>query len=179
MSRKKNAREQTLLGDPSKRGKHKVDEALRCEPKTESGLVCPDRLTGDARDLFQFFREQLSIADVDSKVDSPSLATACTALATSWKADRHLAREGEVRKLPVLAGVGGARRIVGHRQVKNRWWSVKVESEKTFRAFANQFGICGPSSRAGLQVNGSKAADSELWARMNVPRPPKEPPRLT
>lgn len=176
--RKKTAREQIVEGDRSKRGVHKLDSALRSEPKVESGLRCPDRLKGDARDLFLFFSEQLNLADLDAKPDSPALAVACIALATAWKCDRKLARQGEVREVPILAGIGRKRKILGYRQQKSRWWSVKREAEIIVRAFANQFGLVGPSSRAGMEVKHSASLqdDKELWALLTKPRPKKDLP---
>jgi hypothetical protein len=89
-----------------------------------------------------------------------------------------LRRQGEVIRVPVCVGLGNKRRVVGHRQQRNRWFSVKVESEKQFARFASAFGLVGPSSRATIHVeepNRRLEDDHELWALLTTPRPKKDP----
>lgn len=176
MTRKKTAAEHIRNGDPRRRGIHTLDLMAAHEPKFEQGLECPNRLKGDGRAIFRFLAEQLEHSGLAAKVDSEALAVASIALATSWKADRHLQREGEVRKVPICAGLGNKRKIVGWRQQKNRWWSIKIEALKTFKSFASAFGVTGPSSRAGLEVASMKDPHDELMRLLMMPRcPPFKP----
>jgi phage terminase small subunit len=174
--RAKSAQEQINLGDPSKRGFHQLDAALAAEPRCESGFPpCPARLKGEARELYDFFREQLAASGLDKRPDGPALERACVNLALVWQADHALAREGPVLRVPVMTGRGFARKKVGFRQVKNKWLAVRVEAEKMFRAFASEFGLTGPSSRVRLGVDHSIGdADRELWRLLTKPRPPGE-----
>ncbi len=92
-----------------------------------------------------------------------------------------LRRQGEVKTIPILAGIGKARRVVGHRQVRNRWFAIKLESQKMFDRIAGKFGLVGPVSRSGLEVQHSSAQDDdELAAILAKPfvRRPKPPEQL-
>src|ERR1700735_80075 len=151
--RRKSAQQKIVEGRGAQIGVHKLDSLAAAEPRCESGLLpVPKRLTGDARALFVFFAGELETMDLDKKPDREALACACTSLACAWKAERHLRRQGEVIRVPVCVGLGNKRRVVGHRQQRNRWFSVKVESEKQFARFASAFGLVGPSSRATIHV---------------------------
>jgi hypothetical protein len=177
MSRKKTAAEKFAQGDTRQRGAKKLAARIAQEPKTQRGLECPAQLRGDAAGLFRFFAEQLEVSRLDAKPDSQALAIASEALATSWKAARRLQREGEVKTIPILAGVGRSRRVVGHRQVRNRWFAVKVESQKMFDRIAGKFGLVGPVSRAGLEVAPSSGqGNKKLWDLLTAPREPKIKP---
>jgi phage terminase small subunit len=176
MSRRKTASEQIRDGDPAKRGVKVLDRLAATEPETQSGLECPARLRGDARELFRFFAEQLELSDLDAKPDSPALAIACEALATSWKAERRLRRESEIIRTPIYSGQGSSRKKTGWKQSRNRWFAVKIESQKMFDRIAGKFGLVGPSSRAGLEVNATpRSAHDSLMARLTAPRTPKPP----
>lgn len=176
--RKKTKAERLRDGDTRKIGANKLARKLAAEPRTQHGLEPPATLQGDAADLFRFFAEQLELSGLDAKPDSQALAIASESLATAWKAARMLRRQGEVKTIPILAGIGKKRRVVGHRQVRNRWFAIKVESQKMFDRIAGKFGLVGPQSRAGLEVNPSAQDDDELaaiLARPFVRRPPPEP----
>jgi hypothetical protein len=172
--RKKTAKQNFATGDTNKVGAKKLAAKLAAEPKTQRGLVCPGTLQGEAADIFHFFAGQLELSGLDAKPDSQALAIAAESLATAWKAARMLKRQGEVRMIPIFEGRGRARKIVGYRQARNRWFSVKIESEKLFDRIAGKFGLVGPQSRAGLEVQHSPsiARNPSLWEKMNRPRKP-------
>lgn len=176
MPKAKSAQQKIIEGDRSKVGVHKLDAMLHSEPKTENGLPsCSPRLKGDAQLIFQFFVEQLEKSDLAKMPDVYALECACVSLATVWKADRMLAREGAVIKVPVMSGIGNARKRICWRQTKNKWLSVKLEAEKEFRIFGNSFGVVGPSSRVNLtsEVGPSLQHDQKLWNLLLAPRPKK------
>jgi len=153
----------------------KLDETLRSEPKVESGIgECPSRLTGDARALFNFYREQLTVSGLDAKMDGPSLALACSALALVWKCDRKIAREGEVRRVPICAGIGNRRKIVGHREQRSKWVAIRIEAVKEFTRLAARFGLVGATSRVGLALDTTGKGDDELVRLLTMPRPKRE-----
>ena len=166
--RRKSAQQQINSGDPRKRGVHQLDAALEAEPKTVSGLPMTTRLRGDAKLIYEFFAEQLDISNLAAMPDGPALERAAVNLALCWRCDKMLAR-GAVQRVPILAGPRGARRIIGHREVKSKWFSVRLESEKQFLRFASRFGITGPSSRAGLEAV-SPGNDDKLWELLSKPR---------
>jgi phage terminase small subunit len=176
MPKAKSAQQKINEGDRSKVGIHKLDAMLQSEPKAENDLPrCSPRLKGDAQLIYQFFVEQLEKAGLSKTPDAYALECACAALATVWEADRMLAREGAVIKIPVMSGIGNARKRIGWRQAKNKWLSVKLEAEKEFRLFGNSFGVVGPSSRANLtsEVGPALQADRDLWSLLVMPRPKK------
>jgi hypothetical protein len=98
-------------------------------------------------------------------------------LATVWRADREIAKQGAVRKIAVMEGRGKNRRRIGWRTQKNRWIGIRESSTKAFRIFASAFGLCGPSSRVGLEVTQSTptTADEELRALLESPPVTREP----
>src|SRR5215467_3197123 len=113
MPRAKSAQRKVNEGDRSKVGVHKLDAMLQSEPKAENGLPpCSPRLKGDAQLIYQFFVEQLEKSDLAKTPDAYALECACVNLATVWKADRMLAREGAVIKVPIMSGIGTARKRV-------------------------------------------------------------------
>jgi phage terminase small subunit len=176
MPRAKSAQQKINEGDRSKVGVHRLDAMLQSEPKTENGLPrCSPRLRGDAQWIYQFFVEQLEKSDLAKIPDAYALECACVSLATVWEADRKIQRQGAVIKIPVMSGVGNARKRIGWRQTKNKWLSVKLEAEKEFRIFGNSFGVVGPSSRANLtsEVGPSIQANRELWSLLLTPRSKK------
>jgi phage terminase small subunit len=180
MSRKKTDQQRARDGDTRKIGRKKLAASLAKAPKVQAGLECPGHLQGDAADLFQFFAEQLELSGLDARPDSQALAIASEALATAWKAARQLKRQGEVRSVPVLAGVGRNRRVVGSKQYRNRWFSVKIESQKLFDRIAGKFGLVGPQSRSGLEVPFTPAKrehgmSPQLFEMLNRPRKPRVP----
>lgn len=177
MSRKKTASEHLRNGDPQRRGVHKLDAALAREPRVESGLPeSSPRLKGDAAAAYQFYALQLAQSRLDAKPDVYALERACVALAMCWRADKALAREGPVHRVPLMGGRAGARKRIGWRQVKSKWLAVRAEAEKSFRLFANQFGLCGPGSRASLEIDNSLAeSEKHLWETLNKPWVPRNP----
>jgi Phage terminase, small subunit len=175
--RKKTAAEKFASGDSRKIGARKLAAQLAAEPKVESGLpeVSP-RLRGDAQTAFAFYRAQLVQSRMAAQVDVYALERACVALAQCWRADRALQREGAVIRTPIMAGRGFARKRVGWRQSRNKWFAVRLESEKAFRIFANQFGLVGPVSRSGMEVSHSKLGPNEdLMKLLLTPRKPRIP----
>ena len=123
--------------------------------------------------------ERVFLFIVPCRARDYALEMAAQALAIVWKADRALAREGPVRKVPILAGVGRARKVVGYRQQKDRCWSIKIEAEKQYRSFASPFGLVGPSSRVPLRTDNLGAeGERELWAMISGPRVKKDAPKI-
>lgn len=179
MSRKKTQAERLRDGDTRKIGANKLAAAIAAEPRVENGLpeVSP-RLAGDAASIYSFYVQQLSQSGLAAMPDVYALERACVALATCWRADRALQREGAVIRTPIMTGRGRARKRVGWHQTRNKWFAVRLESEKAFRLFANQFGLTGPVSRAGLEVQhpGPSIRNAKLWELLSRPRPPKPDP---
>ena len=178
-NRPKPAQMQIAEGDPSRRGVHKLDELLAAEPQFESELPPSPRLKGDARVIYDYFRDQLAATDLARACDSLALERAAKALALAWKADRYLARQGEIVTVPILAGRD--RKVIGRRQVKNKWLGVKQEADRVFKSFACEFGLVGPSSRAHLATmeSDAKRAGEELWALISTPRRKEDAPEIS
>ena len=59
----------------------------------------------DVRVIYDCFRNQLAASDMARACDAYALERAAKALALAWKADRYLARQGEIVTVPILAGV--------------------------------------------------------------------------
>jgi hypothetical protein len=161
---------QIAQGDPSRRGVHKLNELLAAEPQFESGIPASPRLKGDARLIYDYFRDQLAATDMDRACDCYALERAANALSLAWKADRYLARQGEVITVPILAGRD--RKVIGRRQVKNKWLAVRQEADRVFKSFACEFGVVGPSSRVHLAAMQSdrKRDNADLWRLLTMPR---------
>jgi len=138
-------------------------------------MPVPARLVGEAKRLYRQYAECLDTMNLAQKPDREALACACVNLATAAKADRMLRRQGEVVQIPLRGGPPGKRRVIAHKQQKNRWWSVKVEAERQFARFAGNFGLTGPSSRAGMEAQVVTADDDrKFWELLSKPRPKGE-----
>jgi phage terminase small subunit len=175
---RKSAQQKLIEGRGAKIGTHRLDSMIAREPKAANGLPpCPARLTGDAKKLYQYFAKELELMELDKAVDGPALERACVALALAWKCDRMIRRHGAVTRVPIVAGTGSQRKVVGHREAKSKWFGVKIEAEKQFHRFATPFGVTGPSSRAALSADysGKREADAELQALLEGPRAVRPP----
>lgn len=179
MSHRKSAAQKVVEGRGIKIGTHRLDAMLESEPKCQTGLLPPPaQLKGDAKRIYVFYAEQLGLSELDKRPDTHALALASTALARVWACDKRLRHGGMVVKVPIL---GKDRKVLGHRETKSKWWSIRIEAAKEFDRFAGKFGLCGPSSRAALSVDTAPRRledDQELMSLLLKPRPKKDPPPL-
>jgi hypothetical protein len=181
MSRRRTRAEKISRGDTRKVGRRKFSAELAAEVRVESGLpeISP-RLKGDAGEIYKFYVRQLVQSELASMPDCFALERTAVALATCWKADRALQREGCVHRIPIFTGRGRKKKQVGYRETRSKWVAIRTEAEKTFRVFANQFGLCGPTSRNSLEVGHASMveAQAELAAILASPRPYEPDPPM-
>ena len=141
---------QLAEGDTRKRGVRKQAAKLAAMPIAPAGLPeCPERLKGIARDAYIFWKEQLELMNLAEMPDAWTLERMCSQIATAFRADEHIEDEGEVVDEPIICRKTGE--LLGHRQVKNRWVTIRAEADKIFKQFASEFGL-SPVSRTRLTI---------------------------
>ena len=71
---------QIAQGDPRKHGIHKLDEKLASQPRSVRGLPdCPRYLSAEAKEAWDFWKDQLEIMELDYQAYALSLAAGCVA----------------------------------------------------------------------------------------------------
>lgn len=159
---------QLAEGDTRKQGKRKQAAKLAAMPIAQQGLPeCPERLKGIARDAYVFWKEQLELMNLAEMPDAWTLERMCSHVATAFRADEHINAEGEVIREPVVSRTTGD--VVGYRQVKNRWVSIRAEADKIFNKFASDFGL-SPVSRTRLTVEKKDPSEGNLAKLLAGPR---------
>jgi P27 family predicted phage terminase small subunit len=159
---------QLAEGDTRKQGKRKQAAKLAAMPVAQQGLPeCPERLKGIARDAYVFWKEQLELMNLAEMPDAWTLERMCSHVATAFRADEHIEDEGEVIEEPIISRTTGA--LLGHRQVKNRWVSIRAEADKIFNKFASDFGL-SPVSRTRLTIDKKTEETATLASALNAPR---------
>ncbi len=165
---------QIAEGDPRKRGKRKLDEALDLEPKAARGLPdCPRHLKGRARAAWNFWREELEAMKLDSRPDAMMLQAACIAYADAMEAHLQIERLGAVVEEPIQLKETGE--IVGFKLKKNPWVEVKNRALMLMGRFCTEFGL-SPVSRTRLKVEKDDEAGEDLIALLSKPREPRKSP---
>ena len=138
---------QITEGDPSKRGKGKLERKAAAGIKASPGLPpCPRHLKGRSRSAWKFFSAELAAMKLDKRPDGPMLEGTCRAYERAVKADLILDKQGltvedkfvdkdgevlvlRVRKHPAV-------------EISNRSWLI-------VKAFCSEFGLT-PVSRIRL-----------------------------
>lgn len=171
----KPAAAQVAAGDPRKRGKHKLIDAMNAEPDAKRGLPeCPKHLTGPARDIWIFWADELAHMNLDRRPDAVSLEGACTHYARAAEADAILKRDGLLVEESIIDKESGERIVLKVKkhpavEISNAAW-------REARAFMSEFGLAGPSSRVRLAVDKPENKKAEdLVTLLSKPREPRKP----
>ena len=153
-------------GDPHKRGKQKLNEAVERHPQPAKGLPnCPSHLKGRARIAWNFLRQQLERIGLDRRIDQFTLEGACLSYAAALAAEEQLDREGcTVREDIIRKGVvmGSVLRTHPAVKVRNGAWT-------RFLAFADRLGL-SPKAREAITVQPMEDPEAELMKILTQPR---------
>lgn len=164
----KSFQQQKNEGDPSKRGKHKLDERLASEPKPPAGLPsCPRHLKGRARSAWMFWSEELKGMKLDKRPDAQMLEGACWAYARAVEAELIRDRDGSIVYEKTITEDGEVIILKTKKhpavEVGNRAWLL-------VRAFCSEFGL-SPASRARLTIDKPDGdADADFMRSLAAPR---------
>mgnify|MGYP000508740079 CR=1 FL=1 len=171
----KPAARQIAEGDPRKRGKHKLIDAQNREPDAKRGLPeCPKHLKGLARDMWNFWADELAHMNLDRRPDAASLEGACRHYARAVEADAILDRDGLIVEESMIDKESGERIVL---KVKTHP-AVGISSQawRDAKAFMSEFGLAGPSSRVRLAVDKPEHKKTEnLMELLSAPREPRKP----
>lgn len=164
---------QIAEGDPSKRGVHKLDEALRSLPHAEQGLPdCPADLGPVAREAWNFWREELTKMGLAFRPDSVMLEGACVHFERAKLADGLLKRHGILIAEPVTDRNG---RPTGATRVRNNpALAVSNQAWALVRSFCSEFGL-SPVGRQRLAVEAPDTSREDLLELLSRPRTPRTP----
>jgi P27 family predicted phage terminase small subunit len=159
---------QITEGDPRQRGKGKLQNKLDSEPHGEKGLPpCPIYLQGNSRVAYEYWRDQLEKMNLAEMPDALTLERAAVQYALASEADAHITQDGAVILEPIVSRTTGD--IVGHRQKRNEWVSIRAEADRIFRQFASDFGL-SPVSRTRLTIEKKDKETDDLMQLLGAPR---------
>jgi P27 family predicted phage terminase small subunit len=167
---------QIAEGDPSRKGKHKLEELLAAEPKASRGLPpCPEYLEGRAKEAWIFWSEELALMDLDRRPDGPMLEGACIAYDASIDAYLTIKAQGRFIAKKVLNPETKQFVVVDvkpHPAVRqgNQAWAL-------MKAFCGEFGL-SPVSRTRLAVDKLDDGEADLMELLGRPRAAKKPSPL-
>jgi P27 family predicted phage terminase small subunit len=160
-------------GDPSKRGKRKLEARLAAEPKPAKGLPnCPRHLKGRARYAWNFWVEELAGMNLDRRPDAMALEGACLNYSRAVEADLIVARDGMMVEESTVTEEGEKilLRIKYHPAI-----SVSNAAWRQLRAFCGEFGF-SPVSRTRLAIEKQDDGIEDLAAMLSRPRQPRPAP---
>jgi P27 family predicted phage terminase small subunit len=146
---------QIAAGDPSKKGKHKLQEIADRQPQAPGQLpACPEHLDGLARQAWEDWSECLAEMKISKRPDAIMLEGACVAYGRAVEADERLKREGLV--------VGELDSPKPHPccGISQKCWA-------QVRAFCSEFGL-SPSSRTRLALEAIKDDGPSLMDMLNA-----------
>jgi P27 family predicted phage terminase small subunit len=172
--KRKPAKAQIALGDPRKKGVHKLEQELAAEPKASRGLPpCPDYLKGRARDAWQFWAEELAAMDLDRRPDSHMLEGCCVAYDAAVDAYETIQKQGRLIAKKALDPKTNTMVVVDvrpHPAVRqgNQAWAL-------MRAFCSEFGL-SPVSRIRLSIEKEDGGEADLLELLGRPREKRTPP---
>lgn len=130
-----------LAGNPGKRALNKK------EPRPDIAIpLCPNHLTGMARQEWNRVTKELQMMGVIANIDRAVLAAYCTAYKDYVKAENKLKTEGEV----VFTDNGNP--------IQNPWVGIKNRAIEKMVKIGAEFGMT-PSSRVRLEVESPKDED--------------------
>jgi P27 family predicted phage terminase small subunit len=134
---------------------HRLEERLRRQPQPTRGLPgCPRRLTGTARQVWEFWAAELGEMDLDARPDAMLLEGVCV----------HYARAAEADRMVETGGDGNPAAAISHAA-----WRLVCE-------FCSEFGF-SPLSRTRLALGKPDKGAQELMEMLSRPREhPKPPP---
>lgn len=158
---------QIAAGDPSKLGKRKLQEKLESEPAATCGLpACPSHLKGRARNVWEFWAEELAVMNLDRKPDAQMLEGACSAYARAVQADLEVERVGITVTESIVDKDG---EVIPLKVKKNPAVDVSNAAWRQVRAFCSEFGF-SPVSRTRLAVEKRDESAADLMAILSQPR---------
>jgi P27 family predicted phage terminase small subunit len=166
---------QIAEGDPRKRGVNKLQELANAAPPATKGLPeCPARLQGLAREVWEFWAEELAKMNLDARPDAMMLEGACCSFANAAQAQEELNENGGgTVKEPVV--IDGA--IVGYKFKPHPAVGVWAKSWQLCKAFCSEFGL-SPVSRTRLTID-KKDRTPDLGELLAAPRQTKAKPEHT
>lgn len=160
--------QQIAEGDPRKRGKNKLKEALSGLPAPQRGYPpCPDHLSPLARRTWEFLSAQIEIMNQDHRPDALMLEGACVNYARAVKADQAVDRDGITIELSKIDEESGERILLGMKA--NPAASISDKAWKLVRAFCSEFGL-SPSSLTRLKIEKPDDDAQDLAALLAEPR---------
>lgn len=161
---------QIAEGDTRKRGKGKLNEALKLEPKAARGLPeCPEHLTGRARSAWMFWSEELEAMKLDCRPDAMMLEGACVAYSRAVEAEMMLT-DGFMVEEPITNRAGD---VVGYKTSTHPAVHVANAAWKQLKAFCSEFGL-SPVSRTRLAIDKSGTEQADLMTLLSGPREPRK-----
>jgi P27 family predicted phage terminase small subunit len=165
---RKPTKRKVIEGDAGMRGKHVLAAKLAAEPHAQDGLPpAPKHLPKRAREVFEFWREQLELMQIDHRPDAQALEAASMAYCRAVEAELVVTREGSVVSEPVFykgAPVPGAFRKKRHPAstvAQVNWMLVKQ--------FVVEFGLT-PAARSRITVDRKPSSDTDLAKLLSGPR---------
>jgi P27 family predicted phage terminase small subunit len=164
------AAHQIAEGDPRKRGRHKLQEALNAEPPAAAGFPpCPRHLRGRARAAWNFWAAELAKMNLDRRPDAPMLEGACVNYARAVQADLEVSRVGITVSESTIDETG---EVVLLRVKANPAVAVSNQAWRLVQRFCAEFGL-SPVSRTRLAVDKQeKLPDlAEILSKARAPRP--------
>src|SRR6266853_3860304 len=172
--KRKPVKAQIALGDPRKKGVHKLEQQLAAEPKASRGLPpCPDYLVGRAREAWTFWSQELVLMDLDRRPDGPMLEGACIAYdaaiacyETIKTQGRFIAKKALDPKTNKLVVVD----VKPHPAVRQGNQALAL-----MKAFCSEFGL-SPVSRTRLAIDKLDDGEADLMELLGRPRAAKPPP---
>jgi P27 family predicted phage terminase small subunit len=161
-------------GDTRKLGIHKFAEKLAAEPKKTRGLPeCPRHLRGRAREVWNFWREELHVMNIDNRPDAHMLEGACVAYQQAVQADEIIQRDGPIIEESIIdkRGEKVVLNMKAHPAV-----AISRSAWKQMQSFSSEFGL-SPVSGARLAIekrdDGQDLATLLLMPRVKKDEEPK------
>lgn len=171
----KPTQQQINEGDPAKRGKKKLVDKLKAEPKTVRGLpAAPAHLSAVAKAAWKFWKVELEGMQLDSRPDAQMLEGACVNYARAVEADRLLAISGILVVEPIF---DGERKVVGAKMKSHPAVAISNSSWRNVRAFCSEFGL-SPVSRTRLTLEKAENPTDDLLKLLSQPRVKKDKPTV-
>ena len=159
-------------GDPSKRGVHKLDEAMKKMPKAEEGLGdCPAELGAIARSAWNFYSMELLKSGMAFRMDRMLLEGICIQYERAKVAEQFIQKNGML-VIEIVTDRQG--KPTGEKRVKNNpAIAIANASWVIYRSLCSEMGL-SPISRQRLEVQHADTTHEELMELLTAPRPPKE-----
>lgn len=155
-------------GDRRRVGKGTLQRRLEAEPIAQRGLGdAPAHLCALARQMWDFWRLELELMQLDSRPDRMILEGACVAYARAVAADTILHREGLIVRETVLYKGVGLQNV--ERNKKHPAIAVSNAAWTLVKAFCSELGL-SPLSRTRLAIERKPDPDADINADFNGPR---------